>query len=176
MTKEKFNRWKYGILIAVIAIVAIGRIAYFWPKYKSGESAPEFQATLPDGKGFRLSALRNKYVLLHFWGSWCGPCRVENPQLVALYKKYKGDKFDIVSVAIEKDASRWQRALTQDGLTWPYQMMEITPSLRFFDAPIANQFGVKKLPSLFLLRPGGAIILVDPSIEELQHALDAALQ
>jgi thiol-disulfide isomerase/thioredoxin len=165
------NPKKILIAAGLITAIAIGRYVYFLPSLSSGMAPPDFEATLPGGEPFRLSSLQDKYVLLHFWGSWCGPCRKENPELRAIYEQYQHKNFTIVSVAIEKDPARWERARTQDGLPWPYHILELTSSFRFFDAPVAVQFGVKKLPTLFLLAPGGQIVLVDPGLEKLREKL-----
>ena len=167
--------YKVWFILLVIAAF-LGRYIYFLPRYSGGESAPNFEAVLPDGQGFRLSDLKGKYVVLHFWGSWCGPCRRENPQLVVLNQKFGNEKVSMVSVAIEKDGTRWETARLQDGLNWPLQFMETTPSLRFFDSPIANQFGVKKLPTLFLLNPDGKIVAADASPTALEALLSKAMK
>ena len=169
------RNFKFWLLLIVVAVV-VGRYLYFRPRFSGGESAPNFEAYTPEGTSFRLSDLHGRYVLMHFWGSWCGPCRRENPQLVALYRRYGGKKFSIVSVAVERDDTRWESARVQDGLNWPMQCMEITPSLRFFDSPIANLFGVKKLPTLFLLNPKGHIVATDPSPAELDKLIRQALE
>ena len=176
MLKRSWPKWTNWILPIAIVLILAGRYIYFMPRLDSGETAPAFSATLPDGSPFQLDQLRGRYVLMHFWGSWCGPCRSENPQLVAMYQRFGGDRFEIVSVGIEKDPARWERARGQDGLNWAWQLVEITPSLRFFDSPIANQFSVKKLPTLFLLNPEGEIVLVDVSVEKLTQYLEGKLK
>lgn len=176
MSKRSLPRWTNWILPVAVVLILAGRYIYFMPRLGSGETAPAFSATLPDGSRFQLDQLRGRYVLMHFWGSWCGPCRSENPQLSALHQRYGGERFEIVSVGIEKDSARWERARKQDGLNWPWQLVEITPSFRFFDSPIANQFSVKKLPTLFLLNPEGEIVLVDVSVDKLATYLEEKLR
>lgn len=163
------------LIAAAIALALLygGRYLYFLPRLPSGTAAPQVSGVLVDGMPFRLSEMKDRYVLLHFWGSWCGPCRAENRELVELYKRYGGPGFAIVSVGVEQDTARWQRAIDRDGLNWPHHLIEISPSLRFFNAPIANAFGVKQLPTTFLLRPGLEIQAVNPSPQELEALLDA---
>lgn len=176
--------FSYTWPLLLIGAFYLGKHFYFQPKVNDGEAAPDFAATLLNGESFKLSDLRGQYVLLDFWGSWCGPCRAENPGLVALQQKYTGSQFrtarafQIVSVAVEKSgqAERWKRAINRDGLFWPYQILDESTSLRFFNAPIANQFGVKELPSKFLLGPDGNILLVNPSLEALDHYLSDQTQ
>ncbi len=176
MQNSRSSRTIYIVALALTATVVIGRVLYFLPEYKRGEAAPDFVATLPDGQTFRLSDLRGRYVLLHFWGSWCGPCRLENPKLRDLYLRYENRGFTIVSIGVEKDTVRWQRAIAQDGLTWPYHFIQVTPSLRFFDTPLANQFGIKKLPTLILVEPQGNIEQVNPDVEALEARLRTAVR
>ena len=176
MKKISFNTvLNFAILVLVVALA--GRYFYFKPKFDSGEDLPNFSATLLNGEDMKLSDLRGKYVLVDFWGSWCGPCRAENPHLVNLYKKYNGhkfknaDDFEILSVGIEKREERWKRAIEKDGLIWKYHVLDITESFKFFNSEIASQFGVKQLPSKYLLNEKGVIISVDPTIEELDALL-----
>lgn len=158
------------VLLAIIGWLA-GRHFFFLPKYHTGQAAPDIEAQLPDGSAFRLTDLRGRYVLLHFWGSWCGPCRQENPLIASLYARYGGEHFEVVSIAVEKDAARAYAAAQQDGLNWKYQLAETTPSLRFFDAPIANAFGVKRLPYLILLDPQGHIRQMDTDPKRVEVLL-----
>lgn len=167
------------IILAVVGL--IGRYIYMLPRFSDGEKAPDFSAATLNGEQFQLSQLRGDYVLLDFWGSWCGPCLAENPRLVKLYQKYGNSKLDgshnfqIVGIAIEQNANRWKRAVEQTQLNWPYQIMDQASSLRFFDSPIAKNYGVKQVPTKYLINPDGEIIAVNPSIEELDELLASML-
>ena len=171
------------LVIAVgILLFYIGRYFYFQPDVIQGERAPNFKAQIISGEEMELSDLRGKYILVDFWGSWCGPCRKENPQLVQFYNKYKkatfadADGFEVVSVAIERKAERWKKAIEKDGLNWKYHIMDTATDLRFFNSPIAAEFGVKEVPSKFLLNPKGQIIGVNLSFEEMNKLLQKRLQ
>ncbi|MBK7409951.1 MAG: TlpA family protein disulfide reductase [Saprospirales bacterium] len=163
-------------LLPILAIVLYlgGRYFYFQPKLIQGEKAPHFTATLQDGTPFSLDELEGQFVLLDFWGSWCGPCRAQNPRWVALYNQYKGTNFTVVSVGVEKDSERWENAIRSDGLTWNYQILDQVTNLHFFNSPLAQLFGVKQLPTAFLLNPKGVIIATDPNPEQIAKILDQA--
>ena len=128
-------------------------------------------------KTFQLEDVQGKYVLLDFWGSWCGPCRAESPAMVELYQKYQGKKFadadgfEIVSVAIERSEANWKRAIQSDNLFWPYHVLDMTTSMKFFNGQVSEQYGVKQIPTKFLLNPDGMIIGVNQSVNKIDRLL-----
>ncbi|MEM1318721.1 MAG: TlpA disulfide reductase family protein [Bacteroidota bacterium] len=165
-----------AILILAVGFV-VGRYFYMKPKHINGERPPAISAQLQDGQTFQLKDLQGQFVLIDFWGSWCGPCRGENPSLVKLYEKYNQARFEeakgfeIVSVGIEQNSKRWQRAIEKDGLSWPYHILDQASNLRFFDSPIAADFGVKQVPTKYLINPDGIIMGVNLSVEEMDKML-----
>ena len=174
--KITFNTILNILLVGMIALF-IGRYFYQQPRFVNGESTPDFTATTITGEQLELSSLRGNYVLLDFWGSWCGPCRQENPRLVQLYDKYQNTSFQqaesfvVISIGIEENENRWRRAIERDGLHWPHHILDKASSLRFFDSELAQQFGVKQVPTKYLLNEKGLIIAVNPSAEELDRLL-----
>ena len=174
--KITFNTLLNILLVGMIALF-IGRYFYKQPSFVNGESTPDFTAMTINGEQLQLSGLRGNYVLLDFWGSWCGPCRQENPGLVQLYDKYQNTSFQqaesfvVVSIGIEENESRWRRAIERDGLHWPHHILDKATSLRFFDSELAQQFGVKQVPTKYLLNEKGLIIAVNPSVKELDRLL-----
>lgn len=161
------------LLIALIA----GYGFYYWykqPGFSQGEKAPDFTTVNKDGSPFTLSELRGYYVLIDFWGSWCGPCRKENPELVALYNKYRSKEFkeamgfEIVSIGVENNRSRWEAAIQQDGLNWKYHI----PQTDRFKSEIVSQYKVREIPTKFLLNPKGDIIGVNLKALEIDQMLE----
>lgn len=159
----------------------VGKKIYFTPAYDDGEKAPEISAQLANGDDFNLTELNGKYVLLEFWGSWCGPCIAEMPAIKSLHGKYANTKFSdadgftVVSIAVEKREDRWRRALDKYKMPWPYQVFDEATSLKFFDAPIANDYGVNQVPTKFLISPNGTIISVDKSPEQIDAFLQSKI-
>jgi thiol-disulfide isomerase/thioredoxin len=164
------------VLQIILLVILVGYVInYFYrkPKLAEGQKALDFSAELISGEKFQLTDLRGRYVLLDFWGSWCGPCRKENPALVELYhetrdKTYKdASGFDIISVAIETKKSAWLKAVQSDGLVWPYQIGEFER----FSSPVASLYKVREIPTKYLLDTSGVVILVNPKVEDIRQFL-----
>jgi len=167
------------IPIVLLAVLFIGRLIYMTPSYHTGEPAPNFSGTLLSGEPFSLVDTKGNYVLVHFWGSWCGPCRQKNPILRQIWGKHKETRFreakgfTIVSVAIEVNKNDSFRAIRTDKLAWKYHLIDIGDSLRFFDSPISNLWGVNQVPTNFLLNPKQEIIDYNITMEDLQSFLES---
>ncbi|RZS92027.1 TlpA family protein disulfide reductase [Aquimarina brevivitae] len=149
-----------GILFVLLAVYI--HFKYF--SVSEGQKAPDFKATLVDGTQFQLSDLKGNYVLLDFWGSWCGPCIKELPKLVQLANQ-EIDDLRIVTVALEKDPQNWQKVEQRFVFNWKNQIVETAPIV--LSSPIARKYGVTEIPSLFLIDPDG-ILVGEFTIEELQ--------
>lgn len=122
-----------------------------YPSGKEGTVVPDFKVKDRTGKEVSLSELRQgkKYVLIDFWASWCNPCRKEIPNLKKLYAQYSGKGFEIVSISIDQKKADWEKALKEEGLTWP----------NFLDETgVAALYKVKFVPTMYLITADGVMV------------------
>ena len=116
---------------------------------------PAINFTLQDmnGKNVSLSSFKGKYVLVDFWASWCGPCRGENPAVVAAYQKYKDKGFDILGVSLDQNKDKWKQAIEKDNLTWTH-----VSDLKGWQSDVAHKYSVTSIPFNVLLDKDGKIL------------------
>jgi thiol-disulfide isomerase/thioredoxin len=130
-----------------------------------GEMAPDITLADREGKILPLSSTRGKVVLLDFWASWCGPCRMENPNVVKAYEKYKNKGFTVFSVSLDQSKDKWLAAIAKDGLVWENHVSD----LKGWGSAGAALYQVRGIPATFLLDKTGKIIarnLRGPALEK----------
>lgn len=132
-----------------------------------GNKALDFVSTDSEGNKVRFSEhLGQGYVFLDFWAAWCGPCRRENPNIVAAFQKYKDKGFQIFGVSLDKKKEDWLKAIKDDGLNWTQ-----VSDLAYWDSEATALYGVRFIPSNFLIDKNGVIVARNIRGEALQQKL-----
>ncbi len=141
------------------------------PASMIGQVAPDFVLPDPAGKQVSLGSFKGKYVLVDFWASWCGPCRQENPNVVAAYNQYKGKNFTILGVSLDKEKGAWMKAIADDQLTWPQ-----VSDLKFWESSVVPLYGINAIPTNILVDPQGKIIAANLRGSQLESKLAEVLK
>ena len=131
-----------------------------------GEPMLAFTQNDVDGKPVQFADFKGKYVLVDFWASWCGPCRAENPNVLAAYNTYKDQNFTVLGISLDEDGEKWKKAIQEDDMPWTQ-----VSSLNGFKNEVAAYYGIMGIPSTLLVGPNGDIIAKDLRGEILQQKL-----
>jgi peroxiredoxin len=135
----------YGKLAQTqIGIAKIGAI---------GSEAMDFTQADTSGQPVSLSSFKGKYVLVDFWASWCGPCRAENPNVVATYSKFRNKNFTVLGISLDRAKDPWIKAIKDDHLSWTQ-----ISDLQFWNNAVAVKYHVTQIPTNLLVDPSGKIV------------------
>jgi peroxiredoxin len=135
-----------------------------------GKTVPELIMPDVNGKEVSVTSFHGKFLLIDFWASWCGPCRMENPNVVKAYKEFKEKNFTILGVSLDKDKDSWKKAIAQDHLSWT-QMSD----LKYWNSQAVETFGFQGIPYNVLVDPSGKVIAESLRGEDLDAKLKQVL-
>lgn len=151
---------KMNVVISVLLLIALGSCHNIGTPSEK-EVMPDYKGVDLEGNTVNLHSFfgKNKILLVNFWAGWCGDCRQHNPELVALYDKYKdfeidGKTFDIVSISLDKKEEQWKNVILQQNLYWPNHIADMNG----YDSEQIKAIGINWIPTNFLLDENGVII------------------
>lgn len=133
------------------------------PAAPAAQWRTDFSAPNPQGKTISLKESLGKVTIVDFWASWCGPCRKENPNVVAIYAELHSKGLNIIGVSLDEDPVKWKEAIAKDKLTWTQ-----VSNLKGWEDPIAKQYEVESIPATFILDKSGNVVAQDLRGDELK--------
>ena len=136
-------------------------------KVMPGQPAYNFTLYDIEGKEYRLSDFRGKYVLLEFSASWCGWCKLEIPFLKTVYENTRGKEFVMLTINLDEDRKKWEEDVKQYNLPWP-----VISDLKAFKGPVTEYYNVSGIPMIFLIGPDGKIKEKDLRREAMIEYID----
>jgi thiol-disulfide isomerase/thioredoxin len=123
-----------------------------------------------NGDTLKLSSFNGKVILIDFWASWCGPCRVSNRQLVKLYDKYREKGFEIFGVSLDENKDKWAKAVKKDKIKW----IQVNDD-GGWESETALKWGLYYIPASYLIDRNGKLIARDPEMKDLEKILEELL-
>ena len=151
--------------------MAVAQVIKNEKKNALGYVLPDFTQADTSGTPITLSSFRGKFVLIDFWASWCRPCRMENPNVVNVFQKFKDKNFTVLGVSLDRSKPAWIEAINADGLTWTH-----VSDLQFWNNAVAQQFQIQSIPANYLIDPEGKVVGRDLRGPALEMKLAALLK
>jgi len=153
-----------------VAAMAQQELAAFQRTHELNKAPLDLKFTALDGTEVDLARLRGKVVLVDFWATWCGPCRMEMPNVVATYNRLHKDGFEIVGISLDQNKDRLIGYAKQAGISWP----------QYFDGKgwqndISSKYGVNSIPSAWLVDKKGFVRSTDARGGDLTDQVKALL-
>jgi thiol-disulfide isomerase/thioredoxin len=164
-----------NIALIILVIGLVGNYVYRLPKFSNKQVAPTFNEVGLEGDTISFDSTNNSYVLLHFWATWCAPCMKKLPLLSKLYASQVDEfyqdsaRFRIISIALDNNEVRLKEVIQKFGLSWSDHIMESNA----FDGKLTKLYGVRKIPTMYLIGKDNKIILVNPDLSEITEFLQS---
>lgn len=142
-------------------------------KIEVGSVIHDFSGQDLNGNTVQLADVlkKNKYTLVEFWASWCGPCRGEIPHMKKAYESFKDKGFEILSFTLDHERARWEKASNEENIPW----LNIG-DLKAYKSPVVQQFGINGIPANYLVDPTGKVVAVHLRQEKLDEKLAELLK
>jgi peroxiredoxin len=156
-----------NISVIFLYLIAVSATA---KDLKIGDKAPEIKLANIKGETIALSSLRNKVVLVDFWGTWCAPCVKEQTHLSALYKKYKNNGFEIYAVSLDNKKEQWQNIIKKYKIDW----IQVS-DLKFWLSPVTKLYNIQELPFNVLINGEGVIVGINLHGDNLEKEIKKLL-
>ena len=140
-------------------------------KLDVNSEAPNFTLQTPEGKEVAMHDVKGKIKIIDFWASWCGPCRMENPNMVKLYAEFKDKGLAVISVSLDDKKDKWLEAIEKDGLTWLH-----LSDLKGWQGEIVKKYNIDAVPTIFVLDENNRIIAKNLRGEKLKALVSERLK